>query len=50
MSRAELAGSSGDAALDDALRKALAGLSLRMAQAPPIDMPQPVRIRVNARS
>ncbi len=50
VSRAELAGSSGDERLDAALRQALASLHLRMPQAPPTDMPQPVRIRVNARS
>ncbi len=50
VSRAELAGSSGDEQLDATLRQALASLHLRMPQAPPTDMPQPVRIRVNARS
>ncbi len=47
--RAELAGTSGDAALDVALSDALTRLSLQLPQAPPADMPQPVKIRLDAR-
>lgn len=50
VSRAELASSSGDPEVDSALRAALAALDLRLPQAPPSNMPQPVKIRVRARS
>jgi protein TonB len=46
--KAELAQSTGDAALDELLRQAL--LEARaMSEAPPENMPQPIRIRVTAR-
>jgi protein TonB len=47
LSRAELSGASGDAAVDAALREALAGLRLRLP-APPPGMPQPVKIRIRS--
>ncbi len=47
--RAELQGSSGDQATDDLIRKALAGIS-PMAEAPPEDMPQPVKLRITSKN
>jgi protein TonB len=47
LSRAELNGGSGDAAVDAALREALASLRLHL-QAPPPGMPQPVKIRIRS--
>ena len=46
--RAELAQSTGTAALDDLLRQALTEVAA-MPEAPPENMPQPLRIRVTAR-
>lgn len=45
--RFELQGGTGDPKTDEALRRALAGLRLR--DAPPEDMPQPVRLRIVSR-
>lgn len=47
--RAELQGSSGDAQTDELIRKALAGLT-SIAEAPPEDMPQPVKLRISAKN
>ncbi len=47
--RAELQGSSGDQATDDLIRKALAGMG-SIAEAPPEDMPQPVKLRVTSKN
>jgi protein TonB len=47
VSRAELAGSSGDAQVDAALRDALGSLRVRIQQPPPPGMPQPVKIRIH---
>ncbi|QSA97273.1 TonB C-terminal domain-containing protein [Methylococcus sp. EFPC2] len=46
ISRAELAGSSGETKTDEALREALGGLRARINQPPPPSMPQPVKIRI----
>jgi protein TonB len=48
IARVSLARSTGDAALDDRLREALAALQATLG-APPEDMPQPIRIRVTSR-
>lgn len=47
--RYELVGSSGDAEKDALVRKALDGLP-PLAESPPNDMPQPIKLRVTARS
>lgn len=47
--RAELQGSSGDAQTDELIRKALAGLT-SIAEAPPEDMPQPIKLRISAKN
>ncbi len=47
--RAELQGSSGDAATDELIRKALAGMGA-IAEAPPEDMPQPVKLRITSKN
>lgn len=47
--RAELQGSSGNKATDELIRKALAGIA-SVAQAPPADMPQPVKLRITSRN
>ena len=49
MERAELQGSSGDQATDELIRKALAGI-VSVAEAPPEDMPQPVKLRITSRN
>jgi len=46
--RAELAGSTGDPEIDAELRRALSE-RLRVSEAPPQDMPQPVRLRIRSR-
>jgi protein TonB len=46
--RVALASSTGDADLDGELERALDGIE-RFAQAPPADMPQPVRLRIVSR-
>ena len=48
LTRSELADSTGDAALDDALRTAMTEVPA-VGEAPPAGMPQPVRIRVTNR-
>jgi protein TonB len=45
--KAELANSTGDRALDEALRVAIAEIG-RVREAPPIEMPQPVKLRVSS--
>jgi hypothetical protein len=45
----ELLGSTNDAALDDALKRVLSS-RLRISQAPPGDLPQPIRLRISSRS
>ncbi len=47
VTRAELAGSSGQADVDDALKSALAGMRLTL-KAPPENMPQPLKIRIRS--
>lgn len=47
--RAELQGSSGDASIDKLIRKALAGVG-SIAEAPPEDMPQPVKLRITSKN
>lgn len=47
--RVELVGSTGDRKTDESLRLALAD-GVRLNQAPPEDMPQPVRIRISSRT
>lgn len=47
--RAELQGSSGDKAVDKLIRKALTGMG-SIAEAPPADMPQPVKLRITSRN
>jgi len=47
--RAELKGSSGDAAIDKLIRKALAAMK-GIAEAPPEDMPQPVKLRITSKN
>jgi protein TonB len=48
VSRAELAGSSGDAEIDQAIRATLAEAA-PLRQAPPSDMPQPLKLRLTSR-
>jgi protein TonB len=47
VARAELARSTGQPALDDLLTRKLE--SVRVADAPPLEMPQPVRLRISVR-
>jgi len=47
LSRHELVGSTGDADTDAALRNALSNLA-QLTQGPPENMPQPIRLRLNA--
>ncbi|HSI95471.1 MAG TPA: TonB family protein [Methylophilaceae bacterium] len=47
--RSEVQGSSGDAAIDALIKKALAGLG-RVGDAPPDDMPQPVKLRITSKN
>ncbi|MCB5186046.1 TonB C-terminal domain-containing protein [Methylobacillus gramineus] len=47
--RLELQSSTGDQKKDDLLRKALQAIT-RIAEAPPDDMPQPVKLRITAKS
>ena len=47
--RAELQGSSGDKAVDKFIRMALAELK-SLAESPPGDMPQPVKLRITSRN
>lgn len=49
VTRAELTSSSGDPALDSALRVALTSLP-RLGEGAPQDMPQPIKLRITARS
>jgi TonB family protein len=49
LSRAELASSSGKPEVDEALRSAIPKLRLGLEKPPPANMPQPVKIRLNAR-
>lgn len=49
VTRAELTSSTGDAALDSALRLALNSLP-RLGEGAPGDMPQPIKLRITARS
>jgi len=46
INRAELAGSSGDAEVDAALRQALGNLRSKLNQPPPPSMPQPIKVRI----
>jgi protein TonB len=46
--RVELGGTTGDRAVDKNLRQALADIG-RVREAPPLEMPQPVRLRVTSR-
>jgi TonB family protein len=46
--RAELQGSSGDKTTDELIRKALAEMG-SIAEAPPEDMPQPVKLRITSK-
>ncbi len=46
--RAELQGSSGDLQTDERIRKALAAME-PIAEVPPGDMPQPVKLRINSK-
>ena len=48
ISRYELVGSTGDNKTDTSLQAALGGLP-KLAEAPPEDMPQPIRIRITSR-
>jgi len=48
VTRAELVGTTGDAALDDALKLALQGLP-PLREGAPGDMPQPIKLRITAR-
>lgn len=47
--RSELAGSSGDSATDERIKAALTQMP-PLSEAPPEDMPQPVKLRITARS
>lgn len=47
--RAELQGSTGDKAIDKLIRKALTGMG-SIAEAPPADMPQPVKLRITSKN
>lgn len=49
VTRAELTNSTGDATLDDALRVALSAVP-RVGEGAPGDMPQPIKLRITARS
>lgn len=49
VTRAELSGSTGDAEVDGALRLALSGLP-PIREGAPTDMPQPIKLRITARS
>lgn len=49
VTRAELAGSTGDAEMDGALRLALSNLP-PLREGAPADMPQPIKLRITARS
>jgi TonB family protein len=49
LSRAELASSSGKPEVDEALRTAIPKLQFALEKPPPANMPQPVKIRLNAR-
>jgi TonB family protein len=46
--RAELQGSTGDKAIDKLISKALTGMG-SIAEAPPEDMPQPVKLRITSK-
>jgi protein TonB len=46
--RAELAGSTGNNAVDDRIENAITALP-RLSAAPPPDMPMPIRLRITAR-
>ncbi len=48
VTRAQLANSSGDAAMDNSIQRVLTGLTF--GQAPPQDMPQPISIRIAAQA
>ena len=47
--RAELQGSSGNQKTDDLIKKVLAGVSA-VAESPPEDMPQPVKLRITSKN
>lgn len=47
--RAELAGSSGNRERDEAIRRSLSQLS-RISQAPPVEMPQPIKLKIVSRA
>ncbi len=47
--RAQLVGSTGDVSLDRRLESALSGGGFKVSEAPPDDMPQPVRLRIRSR-
>jgi protein TonB len=49
LSRAELASGSGKQEVDQALRLALPRMKIRLQKAPPENMPQPIKIRLNSR-
>ncbi|MBX9604800.1 MAG: TonB C-terminal domain-containing protein [Gammaproteobacteria bacterium] len=49
LQQAEVMRGTGDRAVDEAVRRALAG-GLRLSHAPPEDLPQPIRIRISSRS
>jgi len=46
--RVELEGSSGNARIDASIKRAVSGLS-RVAEAPPADLPQPIKLRIATR-
>jgi TonB family protein len=46
VTRVQLAGSSGDPAIDTAVTRAIGGLAI--GEAPPKDMPQPIRLRTKS--
>ena len=46
--RVELEGSSGDVRIDESIKRAVSGLS-RVAEAPPADLPQPIKLRIATR-
>lgn len=48
VSRVELLGSSGDEAIDSKIKDRLAGLT-KLVEAPPEDLPQPLRVRITSR-
>ena len=49
LTKSEVVGTSGDAARDSAIARALEG-GATLSQSPPEDMPQPIKLRISSRS